>query len=101
MNPSFGHLIRILVSDREERRVREGAEQVRAAAATLARDRGATLLGPAPCPIAKVRNMIRYQLLVKLPEEDQLVGLVRELRTLAHGIRNLRVSLDVDPVSLL
>ena len=59
------------------------------------------LLGPAPCPIARVRGMVRYQLLVKCPWRDRLPAIIKFAHDTVVGAKPVRVTLDVDPASLL
>lgn len=67
----------------------------------MARERGVRLLGPAPAPLAHLHGRKRFQCLVKaqswLP--------IRELYVRARGLVprgvDLRLSLDLDPVSML
>jgi len=71
------------------------------ALAELAREKGLRLLGPAPAPLAQLHGRKRFQCLVKaqswLP--------IRELYVRARGLvprgADLRVALDLDPVSML
>jgi primosomal protein N' (replication factor Y) (superfamily II helicase) len=56
-----------------------------------------TVLGPAPCPIGRLRGRWRWHVLVKATEPRALGRLVRAWRAKAHRA----VSVDRDPVSLL
>jgi primosomal protein N' (replication factor Y) len=66
-----------------------------------AREKGVTILGPAPAPIALIRNMRRYHCLIKADNWN----VVRELYSFAvakcGGSNQLRLSLDIDPVNML
>jgi primosomal protein N' (replication factor Y) len=56
-----------------------------------------TVLGPAPCPIGRLRGRWRWHVLVKATEPRALGRLVRAWRAKAHRA----VAVDRDPVSLL
>jgi primosomal protein N' (replication factor Y) len=56
-----------------------------------------TVLGPAPCPITRLRGRWRWHVLVKAAEARVLGRVVRAWRAKAH--RN--VTVDRDPVSML
>jgi primosomal protein N' (replication factor Y) (superfamily II helicase) len=100
--PPFGFLLRLVFQGPDSLRV-ETAARERAAAlakhAAIASGR-ATLLGPAPCPILKVRNDHRWHLLVKAREAETLSELVRDLPE-SHGAGGVRMLVDRDPVALL
>ena len=100
--PPHGRLIRVLFEDQEEARVEETA----AAFATGLRARfGGTpvrILGPAPAPIALVRGRHRRHLILKAPSGARALDEAREhLLTLSAGISRPRVTIDVDPTSML
>jgi primosomal protein N' (replication factor Y) len=58
--------------------------------------------GPAPAPIARVRNRWRFRLMLRAPERAPLRAVLTSIddarSQLAHTVR---ASIDVDPVQLL
>jgi primosomal protein N' (replication factor Y) len=65
--------------------------------------RGAVMVqGPAPAPIARVRNRWRFRLMLRAPDRGPLRTVLAEVdrarQTLTRGVR---ASIDVDPVQLL
>ncbi|HET8650539.1 MAG TPA: primosomal protein N' [Gemmatimonadales bacterium] len=59
-----------------------------------------TALGPAPCPLARIKGRWRWHLLIKGPPDD--VGrLVRYAAPRLQQPRGIRIILDRDPVSVL
>jgi len=62
-----------------------------------------TLLGPAPCPLTKIRGKYRWQLLLKSPQRNPLEWLVLEWRKREeeHPLSRVQVSIDVDPLQML
>jgi primosomal protein N' (replication factor Y) (superfamily II helicase) len=93
-------LVRFVASGRDQARTAAIAERVagwlrRAGTERLA---GAlTVLGPAPCPITRLRGLWRWHVLVKATEARALGRVVRAWRAKAHRA----VTVDRDPVSLL
>lgn len=99
--PPYSQLLRVLISHRDETRCREVAQRSREALSKVIDSKASRLLGPAPCPIARVRGLFRYQLLVKSDTEEELGTVVRYARSKIIASKPVRVTLDVDPVSLL
>jgi primosomal protein N' (replication factor Y) (superfamily II helicase) len=58
-----------------------------------------TVLGPAPCPIARLQGRWRWHVLVKAAEPRVLGRVMRAWRVQARGIEG--VTVDRDPVALL
>ena len=59
------------------------------------------LLGPAPCPIPKLRGMYRYHILLSSPAGDALREAVRSALAGLAEIEGVQWVVDVDPVDLL
>jgi len=59
-----------------------------------------TLLGPAPCPLARIKDRWRWHVLLKGPSEA-LGRIVRYASTRLPRAGDVRVVIDRDPVSLL
>jgi primosomal protein N' (replication factor Y) len=81
----------------------EGAVRPSAPAAPFEFAAAFEVLGPAPAPIARLRDRFRFQVLVKGTDEKRVVTAGRAMaragaRREAHGIR---VSVDPDPLNML
>ena len=60
------------------------------------------VLGPAPAPLARLRGQFRYQLLVKGSDRDRVRSASEQLSAaMARLPRDVRATLDVNPVSML
>ncbi len=97
--PPYGHLVNLVLAGNVEGKVKQSAERL---AQRLTGLPDLEVLGPAPCPLAKLRGKHRVQILLKAPTR---LPLHRALTTLkgwkdgvAHGVR---LSIDVDPVDML
>ncbi len=101
--PPYLSLVNVLVSGVDEGDVGREAAEVADwfHALVAARELPVRVLGPAPCPIARIKTRWRWHVLLKGPSEE----LGRVVRYAASRItkagRDVRVVLDRDPVSLL
>ncbi len=97
--PPFARLLRILA---EAPREAEAQDLLKQAVVPLARMPDVEVLGPAPAVVAKVKDQWRWHVLVKCfqPASFQAamaaIGTVEDLAT-----RSCRITLDVDPSSLM
>jgi primosomal protein N' (replication factor Y) len=102
--PPFARLTLLRIDGPDEARVERAAvrlaERLRAQAATLAAGEGA-VLGPAPPPVARLRNRHRRQILLRSPKVPALRALARSARAVEAALRRagMRLVVDVDPYS--
>ena len=99
--PATG-LVNLVVSGRDETAVGRVAAETAEWAAALAERHGLelTVLGPAPCPLARIKDRWRWH--VALKGEGSVLGrVVRYAATRLAGSGEPRVTIDRDPVSLL
>ncbi|WP_018935872.1 primosomal protein N' [Thioalkalivibrio sp. ALJ24] len=100
--PPFGHLalVRVEAADAATAEARAGelAVPLRQAAAP-----GVRVLGPAPAPRHRVNRRYREQILLQSGDRRALHATLHQARRAWEGMnlpRELRIALDVDPVSL-
>ena len=63
---------------------------------------GVEVLGPAPCPLARLRGKNRYQVLLKAPSRPPLRHLLTRLPLLRRALPSKVVlTLDIDPLDML
>jgi primosomal protein N' (replication factor Y) len=101
--PPFASLIRLIFRGESEPMTEQFAESAgeklrTAIEATAIEHR---LLGPAPCPIAKLRGLFRHHLLVSSPHSDQLRAAVESVIANLEPPEGVQWVVDVDPVDLL
>ena len=102
--PPHGRLVRVLVEDEAEALVETHAARAAAAARGVP---GVAVLGPAPAPIALIRRRHRHHVMIKVPRAapdagvDSLARLRDTLLAAIQSQRRPRVTIDVDPVSVL
>ena len=101
--PPFASLIRLIVRSKSfslaEEFLAKVAERLREAIAAEAIEH--RLLGPAPCPIPKLRGLFRYHVLLSSPACDQLRAAVRTVTQSLEPIDGVQWVVDVDPLDLL
>jgi primosomal protein N' (replication factor Y) len=99
--PPATEIVRILVSHPDLERTRAAAAKVREKLAPMAGEFAVELLGPAPCPIERARGRFRWHLLLKCRNVRELTKVVVWARERVVQSGPVRVTLDVDPASLL
>ncbi|PKQ28089.1 MAG: primosomal protein N' [Candidatus Anoxymicrobium japonicum] len=106
--PPFVDLVNVMVTSPEIAAASRSAERMRHILDTDLDGTGAIILGPAPAPLSRLRGLYRWHILVKSADldkiSDRLITAVGRFydysRTFPPG-KSVKVSLDVDPVSLL
>jgi primosomal protein N' (replication factor Y) len=102
--PPHVRLANVVVSGPDERQVVDSIERL--STATLALFRGSrltdvSLLGPAPCPLDRLRGRWRWHFLLKADRASSLGAVLRHLAERHTLTGKLRLELDRDPESLL
>jgi primosomal protein N' (replication factor Y) len=101
--PPFASLIRFIVRGESEVVTSEFADAVAAKlhAAIEAAAIEHRLLGPAPCPIAKLRGLFRYHILLSSSNGAALRSAVRSVMESLEPVEGVQWVVDVDPLDLL
>lgn len=98
--PPFGFLVNLVLSGNDAKKVAEAAESM---AAGL--EKGADeveVLGPAPCPLGKLRGKTRVQILLKSPQRSALRKRLQALPALRRKVpTGVSLVVDIDPVDML
>ena len=102
--PPYGRLARLILADVRDSRVRSAADEVATFVREYARAHRLPIecWGPNPCPLSRLRNLYRYEVLIRADTPAVLADAMRRLRhepALRPRIRQCLI--DVDPVSLL
>ena len=99
--PPFVRLAAVRLQGNVEPRVKGAAERLAAVARRhIEQGLPASVLGPAPAPLARLRGKHRYQLLLRARDHGPLHQLGRAL-TAAHELSGVELSIDIDPAALL
>ncbi len=99
--PPFTEIVRVLVSHPDLDRTMKAAARAKEKLEPMAGEFGVELLGPAACPIERARGRWRWQLLLKCRGVRELTRVVAWARERVAQSGPVRVTLDVDPSSLL
>jgi len=105
--PPFGRLVYILVKGEDENQVAAAAENFRQCLKIP--DQLGQVLGPIAAPLSKIKKNYRWQLIIKSYKQvdpsgkllrKQLVNAIEIYKSQKH-IRGVKITIDVDPISLL
>ncbi len=62
---------------------------------------GVKIMGPAPAPLSKLKNRDRYQMMIKAQEWGKIRDVYSDILLFTAKSRNVRASLDLDPLNML
>jgi primosomal protein N' (replication factor Y) len=101
--PPFVALAIVLARSKDAARAHQTAQQIRRALVDADSARACRVLGPAPAPLARLRNEFRVHLLIKSRSRKQMRGVIdRAFAVLENDGQDLRsVNLEIDPVSMM
>ena len=102
--PPHAHLAAVRLSGRVEERVLAEADRIAVAARQHGEVRGGavSVAGPAPAPLARLRDRFRYRVLLRAASRPRLRRVLHALAPELDGVRNaVRASFDVDPVHMM
>jgi primosomal protein N' (replication factor Y) len=97
--PPYSRIALVRIDSPDVRAARSTAQSL-AALARKAAPSGTEILGPAEAPIARIRGRFRFRFLVRSPTRAGVRAVLFALAD-ARGNWRSRVTLDVDPVSML
>ena len=101
--PPFSRLLRIVASSKEESLALQLLGQIAGFSTKFeeAHSLGLTLLGPAPCPLSKLKTEWRWHLLVKSQKPTSLVKLITFLKDAFPKQKQVKIIYDLDPQEML
>ena len=99
--PPFGHLARVVVQGPREAEARRLASSLRDHLGEWVVDEVTTLLGPAPAPISIINGQHRFHIVAKSSRRSEIHRFIRVIRAWPRPKNQLRILLDVDPLSML
>ncbi|MHB1559068.1 MAG: replication restart helicase PriA, partial [Isosphaeraceae bacterium] len=98
--PPFGRLIRLIARGPEESAVHAYLKQI-VEALRRAAEPSVSVLGPAPAPILKIRNLYRYHVRLRCPTPRPLQVLARMVPSTIAPPHGIELAIDVDPIHML
>ena len=99
--PPMGRLTRILVEGKNAEKCRRKCEEIAEMLKTVSANRGVQLLGPAEAPIARLRGDHRWHIIVKEQTAGHMHEALAACRSALRSSGGTRVTVDVDPASLV
>lgn len=98
--PPFSKLVRIVFNFKTKESakniMKDLSQKIKAASGG-----GVEILGPAPAPIAKIRNLWRWHLILKGKNSKILRKKSMEILDMLKDIKSVRTDVDVNPISML
>ena len=98
--PPFGRLVRLIARGPEESVVHAYLKDL-AAALRREADPSVRVLGPAPAPILKIRNLYRFHIQLRCPTPRPLQALARTVPASIPAPHGVELAVDVDPIHML
>jgi primosomal protein N' (replication factor Y) len=98
--PPYGRLVRLIARGRQESAVQAYLDDL-AAAFRQAADPSVRLLGPAPAPILKIRDLYRFHLQLRCPNSRPLQMLCSAVPSQHPPPHGIELAIDVDPMTML
>ncbi len=99
--PPFCDFLYLLVSGEEEELVKTEIENIFG----MLKNAGIPMLktiGPAPAPIARIKNNFRYRILCKVESAEQFLPILRKINEEHNAMRGKnRLVIDINPVNML
>ena len=106
--PPFSKLIRVIMSFRNKddasTRIKSISNRIKRMNPARAGDgKGSRIevLGPAPAPVEKIRNLWRWHLIVKGKDAKQIRQMTVNIFDPLKNMKDVKIDIDVDPVNLL
>ncbi len=98
--PPFGLLIRIVITSKDEKMLRDKSASFVTTIKSYLEENEAVILGPAVCPIYRMKGMYRMHILIKAISPSTVL---RKLKFMLEEYKpgSVKLSVDVDPVDVL
>jgi primosomal protein N' (replication factor Y) len=98
--PPFTHLVNIIIKGKGEEEVIKLAQQIGSNLRNINHEKTILILGPAPCPLTRIKEEYRWQILLK-GKPKNLRQLLKSALDITSIPKHLKVSIDVDPIGML
>jgi primosomal protein N' (replication factor Y) (superfamily II helicase) len=98
--PPYGRIVRLIARGPDETAASAYMDAL-AASFRAAADPSVRVLGPAPAPIIKIRNLFRFHLQMRCPHARPLQLLANTVPGEHPAPHGIELAIDVDPISML
>jgi len=99
--PPFGRLSRVIVRSQSRQKAAEAIQALAGRLIEPAQIAGIKMLGPQPCPVAKIARFWRFHILLKSPTAKAMLHLWDKVRADLTPPGGIQMAIDVDPQSTL
>lgn len=101
--PPFSKLIRIILGFKNKDSAIKIIKDIsnRCSQFTVHSSQGIEILGPAPAPLEKIRNLWRWHLILKGRDSEALRQKALEIIEMLRDIKYVKTQVDVDPIDLM
>lgn len=101
--PPFSKIINIVLSSSSWERLKQANQVLKDLVKKSELEKFCQILGPAPCPLSRIKNRYRWHLILKINQDEEKVrNIIKQiLKSHLLKIEDLRVIVDVDPISIL
>lgn len=97
--PPYGYLVNLVCSGLNRTEVEEGAQRLSQRLQTFGK---VEILGPAPCPLFRLRNRFRVQILLKAARRPPLRCILEQIPALRALLpQRVGLTVDVDPLDMM
>lgn len=97
--PPFAKLARIVIRSKKKEKAKEASDKLKERIEKMIETKGATILGPVPCPLGKIEKYFRYHILLKSNKGYALQRILRKLYD--KKITGVKFSYEIDPFNML
>jgi len=100
--PPFSHVINLLFTGKNETKIREFAVTFSDLLRSKKfKDLFIAILGPAPCPLSRIKSKYRWHVTLKTNKVVKTVALIKAVRQKFPTPSDINMFIDVDPTSLM
>lgn len=103
--PPFSQIIRLILSSQNNFRAEKAAQEIALRLCTMIEKFGfgerLEVLGPTPCVIERINSYYRFQILIKNKLEDKGHQFVSSFLNKITAPKDIRMTIDVDPLDIL
>ena len=103
--PPFSQIIRLILSSENNFRAEKSAQEIALRLCTMIEKYGISerleVLGPTPCVIERINGMYRFQILIKNKLDEKGHNFISSFLNKITMPKDIKLSIDVDPLDIL
>jgi len=101
--PPFTNILKVVAASKDETCASEAAIDAASLAVEItdAKEEDITVLGPAPCPIYKMRNRFRYQLIIKCDNMLLLKSIGEYIINRGNQHKDIKLEVEINPLTTI